>query len=107
MNFKSIIVLGLSVATLGLSLPAHADDTANSVNSTQSAIITGDGNFTNQTNTTNIRNSQTGRRTTSSGNTGTNVNSTQSADVQGDDNSTNQNNSTSVTNSKRRTTTSR
>jgi hypothetical protein len=107
MNFKSILVLGLSVATLGLSLPAHAgtDDTGTSVNSTQSAIITGDGNTTHQTNSTDVRNSQTGRRT-SSGATGTSVNSTQSADVQGYDNYTNQNNSTSVTNSKRRSSSS-
>ena len=38
MNFKSLLVVGLSVATLGLSLPAHADDTATVVDSNQNAI---------------------------------------------------------------------
>ena len=55
MNFKSIIVLGLSVATLGLSVPAHADETATVVDSQQNAVITGDGNTTRQTNTTNVK----------------------------------------------------
>jgi hypothetical protein len=102
MNFKSIIVLGLSVATLGLSLPAHAgtDDTGTSVNSTQTSIITGDGNTTRQVNSTDVQNSDSGRR---SGATGTSVNSKQTADVQGYDNYTRQDNNTSVTNSRRNT----
>ena len=100
MNFKSIIVLGLSVATLGLTLPAHAD-TATVVDSQQNAVITGDGNTTRQTNSTNVKNSQSGRRTTPSA-TGTSVTNTQSADVLGNDNDTRQNNVTDVNNIQRR-----
>jgi hypothetical protein len=100
MNFKSILVLGLSIATLGLSLPAHAGDTATVVDSNQNAVVTGDLNDTNQSNKTKVTNTQSGRRTT--GNTGTSVNSNQNADVLGDLNSTNQKNETNVRNSQRR-----
>ena len=99
MNFKSIIVLGLSVATLGLTLPAHAD-TATVVNTDQTAVVTGNGNTTNQSIRTRVNNSQTGRPTDSS--TGTSINSTQNADVLGDDNNTNQNTNTRINNSQRR-----
>jgi len=100
MNFKSIIVLGLSVATLGFSVPAHAGDTATVVDSQQNTVITGDGNNTRQTNTTNVQNSQSGRRTT--GATGTSVTNGQSVDVLGNDNNTRQNNATDVNNIQRR-----
>ena len=99
MNFKSIIVLGLSVATLGLAVPAHAD-TATVVDSQQNAVITGDGNTTRQTNTTNVQNSQSGRRTP--GATGTSVTNGQAVDVLGNDNSTRQINATEVNNIQRR-----
>ncbi|WP_373539140.1 hypothetical protein [Chamaesiphon sp.] len=98
MNFKSILVLGLSVATLGLALPAHAD-TATVINSTQDAIVTGDYNDTVQKNTTTVKNQQSGRR--SAGATGTSITSGQSADVQGFDNTTRQNNKTNVVNTQR------
>jgi hypothetical protein len=100
MNFKSILVLGLGVATLGLSLPAHAGDTATVINSTQEAIVTGKNNQTNQSNRTSVRNSQYGRQ---SGATGTSVSNGQFADVEGKANKTNQTNSTTVDNFKRRT----
>jgi hypothetical protein len=100
MNFKSILVVGLSFATIGLSLPAHAD-TATVISNDQSAIITGNRNTTTQNNTTSVSNSQSGRRTTS--NTGTSVSSGQAIDVQGNRNTTIQNNGTTVTNSIRRT----
>ena len=99
MNFKSILVVGLSFVTIGLSLPAHADDTATVVNSSQDAIVTGVGNNTNQVNTTSVDNYQSGRR--SSGNTGSAVTNRQGADIQGRDNDTNQTNVTEVTNFKR------
>ncbi len=99
MNFKSILVLGLSVATLALALPAHAGDTATVVDSQQGVVVTGDGNDTRQNNTTNVRNHQSGRR--SPGNTGTSVTNGQSADVQGNDNTTRQNNNTKVNNVQR------
>jgi hypothetical protein len=97
MNFKSILVVGLSIATVGLSLPAHADDTATVINSSQDALVTGVGNYTSQENTTSVENSARGRRTTGN-NTGTSVNSRQSADVQGRYNDTVQVNGTQVTN---------
>jgi biopolymer transport protein ExbD len=101
MNFKSILIVGLSFATLGLSLPAHAD-TATVVDNNQSAIVTGNRNTSYQNNNTGVSNSQTGRRTTS--NTGTAVSNTQAIDVQGNRNTTIQNNGTTVINSIRRTT---
>ncbi len=97
MNFKSILVVGLSLATIGLSLPAHAGDTATVINSTQDAIVTGDDNGTAQINATTVDNSARGRRTTGN-NTGTSVGSRQSADVQGRYNDTVQINGTQVTN---------
>lgn len=100
MNFKSILVIGLSFVSIGLSLPAHAD-TATVVDSNQSTIITGDRNNTLQNNTTGVSNYQTGRRTTSS--TGTAVSSGQAVDVQGNRNTTIQNNGTTAINSIRRT----
>ena len=99
MNFKSIIVLGLSVATLGLTLPAHAGDTANVVDSDQKVVVTGDGNDTRQNNATNIKNTQSGRRSPSA--TGTSVTNGQSADILGNDNTTRQNNLTNVKNAQR------
>jgi hypothetical protein len=96
MNFKSILIAGLSFATIGLSLPAHADDTATVVTSSQDAIVTGVGNRTTQANQTSVDNYQSGRRTT--GNTGTSVGNRQSADVQGRFNDTIQVNDTQVTN---------
>jgi hypothetical protein len=101
MNFKSIIVLGLSIATLGLSLPAHAGDTATVVDSTQDVIVTGERNITGQANSTKVRNAETGRRTT--GATGTSVSNGQFADVEGKKNITGQVNETNVNNYKRRT----
>jgi hypothetical protein len=96
MNFKSILIVGLSFATIGLSLPAHADDTATVINSSQDAIVTGVDNRTTQVNATSVENSSRGRRTT--GNTGTSVGNRQSADVQGSFNDTTQINATEVTN---------
>jgi hypothetical protein len=101
MNFKSILVLGLSVATLGLSLPAHAGDTATTVDSNQNVVVTGDGNDTRQNNKTKIKNSQSGRR--SLGETGSSVTNSQGADIQGYDNKTIQDNKTIIKNTNRRT----
>jgi hypothetical protein len=100
MNFKSILVAGLSVATLAISLPAHAD-TATVINNSQSAVITGDRNITNQSNRTSVSNLQTGRR--SMGSTGTSVSNAQAIDVLGDRNRTTQSNTTSVSNRQQRT----
>ena len=99
MNFKSILVLGLSVATLGLTLPAHAD-TANVVDTNQNAVVTGNDNQTGQNIDTKIKNSESGRRTPSS--TGSSVTSGQNADVLGDGNKTGQNTNTRIENTQRR-----
>lgn len=101
MNFKSILVIGLSFATIGLSLPAHAGDTTTTISNDQSAIVTGNRNTTYQNNTTGVSNSQTGRRTTS--NTGTSISNGQSTDIMGNRNTTIQNNGTTVNNTIRRT----
>jgi hypothetical protein len=99
MNFKSLLVVGLGVATLGLSLPAHADDTATVNKTSQDAVITGNGNATSQSNDTTIRNRAAGRSTGS--NTGTSNSTDQKVDVLGDGNATSQKNSTDVKNSRR------
>ena len=99
MNFKSLLVVGLSVATLGLSLPAHADDTATVVDSNQGAVTTGEGNYTRQSNDTTVNNRAKGRASDS--NTGTSVRSNQNADTLGTGNVTTQDNSTKVENSRR------
>ena len=95
MNFKSILVLGLSLATLGLSLPAHAD-TATVNSSEQNAVVTGDGNITIQNNYTSVRNGNNGVR--NRGANGNSVSNRQSADVLGNYNRTVQDNRTDVTN---------
>jgi hypothetical protein len=100
MNFKSFLIVGLSFATLCLALPAHADDTATVSSNNQSTIVTGNGNSTNQSNFTSVRNSQTGRRTTN--NTGSAVSNNQAIDVAGDNNTTSQSNTTSIRNYQRR-----
>jgi hypothetical protein len=99
MNFKSLLVVGLSVATLGLSLPAHADDTANVVETNQGAVVTGDANYTRQNSDTSVSNRAKGR--SSDSNTGTSVRTNQNADVLGNYNSTVQDSSTKVENSRR------
>jgi hypothetical protein len=99
MNFKSILVVGLSIATLGLSLPAHAD-TATVVDSDQNIVVTGDKNSTTQNNRTSVNNRQTGRQ---SGSTGSSIGNVQSADILGDKNKTRQDNSANVVNTQRRT----
>ena len=98
MNFKSIIVLGLSVATLGLSLPAHAGDTTTTIDNNQNAVVTGDGNHTNQTIKNKVHNRQNGH---GGGDTGTSINNSQAADVMGNGNLTNQEIKNKVKNSQR------
>ena len=113
MNFKAIIVLGLSIATLGLSLPAHAGDTETGsdtergsntaivVGNLQDVIVTGKGNVTGQSNSTTVTNRQSGRRTSDA--TGTSITNTQIGDIEGKYNLTEQVNETRVDNYKRRT----
>jgi hypothetical protein len=95
MNFKSILVLGLGVATLGLTLPAHAD-TANVNTSSQSTVITGDKNVVNQRNTSTIRNTGIGRPTFE--NTGSSNDNSQAVDIFGSRNRVDQNNNSNINN---------
>jgi hypothetical protein len=101
MNFKSILVVGLGLATIGLSLPAHAGDTTTTISNDQSSIVTGNRNNTIQKNTTGVSNIQTGRRNTSA--TSTSISNGQSTDIMGNRNNTYQTNGTTVNNTIRRT----
>jgi hypothetical protein len=92
MKSSHLITLILSVATIGLSLPARADQAV--VNeSNQTAIITGSNNSINQSNNTTIRD-----RGNRNSNTGTAVRNNQTADVLGNGNRVNQTNRTEVDN---------
>jgi hypothetical protein len=95
MNFKSILVLGLGVATLGLTLPAHAD-TASVNSSSQSTVITGNKNQIDQRNTSTIRNTEIGRPTSKS--TGSSNDNAQAVDVFGNRNQVDQKNTSEIKN---------
>jgi hypothetical protein len=102
MNFKSLLVFGLSVATLGLSVPAHAQsDNANIIKNVQTSETEGYDNTTRLKNETSIRNGQSGRR--GLGSNGTTVDSDQFSSTKGEGNRTRIDNSTKVDNLQRRT----
>lgn len=92
MNFKSLIVVGLGIATLGLSLPAHAD-TATVSNVQQSAVVTGSFNQVTQASETNISIYNRGHRRN---NSGTVTNTRQVADISGYGNTVTQGSSTNI-----------
>lgn len=94
MNFKSILIVGLSIAALGLSLPARAGDTATVIDNQQGATVTGDDNHTNQSVHDKVNNSQHGY----GGDTGTSLINGQNTDVMGNGNKTNQEMKNKVTN---------
>jgi hypothetical protein len=98
MNVKSLLVVGLGLATIGFSLPAHAD-TATVGGIRQTSVVTGVANDTAQGSFTNIDNSKVGR--TGAGNTGTSIVVDQATDVQGAFNRTTQIGETNVNNSQR------
>jgi hypothetical protein len=104
MNFKSILVVGLGLATIGFSLPAHADTATVGV-TRQTSVVTGVANDTAQGSFTNIDNSKFGRNRPS--NTGTSVVTDQATDVQGGFNRTTQIGETNIDNSQRNTAGSR
>jgi hypothetical protein len=93
MNFKSLIAAGLGVATLAISLPAHADS-ATIIQTEQGAVVTGKRNVTTQSNTTGVLNYERGNRD----NSGTAIGTSQRSDVFGEKNKTTQTNSTAVGN---------
>jgi hypothetical protein len=95
---QTTIAILLALATIGLSLPARADQAV--VNETvQNAVVTGNNNSVNQNNNTSIRNGSRGR---TGDNQGTSVRTIQNADVLGDNNKVDQSNRTRVENSERR-----
>jgi hypothetical protein len=97
MNFKSILALTLGVATIGLSLPALADD-AKIVTTDQDVVVTGDGNHTTQNSRTSVYSNQQKNKDSS----GTDVMTKQRADILGDDNQTKQDSNTRIENIRRK-----
>jgi hypothetical protein len=98
MNFKSVIAVGLGLATVALSLPARADE-ANIIRVEQQSITTGTRNVTNQNSKVGISTFGAGNRTSK----GTATDVFQGSETTGKWNSTNQNsdirvNSTSIRN---------
>jgi hypothetical protein len=93
MNVKSIIALGLGVATIGLSLPAFADS-SDIVTTEQNAIVTGSGNYGSQDSKTKIRNYEHRNKDSRGSDTMTK----QNMDVAGDHNDTHQKSRTELTN---------
>ena len=93
MNFKSIVVLSLSIATLGLSLPAHADE-AIIIKANTSAITTGDNNLTDQNTKIKVLNHRDSRPTSA----GTVIEANTKADTLGNRNDTYQNTDVNVDN---------
>jgi hypothetical protein len=87
MNFKSILVVGLSIATVGLSLPAHAGDQGTVIDNQQGSYIEGSGNTTNQKIKNVVKNKKKGY---GGGDTGTSLTNGQGSEVVGDGNKTNQ-----------------
>jgi hypothetical protein len=87
MNFKSILVVGLSIATVGLSLPAHAGETSTTIDNQQNSATYGNGNTTNQKIKNVVKNKQKGF---GGGDTGTSLTNGQGSEVVGDGNKTNQ-----------------
>ena len=93
MNFKSLIAVGFGIATVALSLPAHADQ-ATVIQVDQSAVTTGNRNVSNQRNSIGVLNYERGNRDSS----GTSVGISQRTDTLGNKNLTNQDNKTAVGN---------
>jgi hypothetical protein len=100
MNFKSILVVGLGIATIGFSLPAHADTATVGV-IRQTSVVNGVANDTAQGSYTNVDNSKVGR--TRPDNVGTSIVTDQATDVQGKYNRTTQIGETNIDNSQRNT----
>ncbi len=84
MNFKSILVVGLGVATLGLTAPAHAqNDNATVIDNKQNTVLTGDGNYVNQEIKNKVKN-RAGRN--GNGSNGTSLSNDQNVDALGNGN---------------------
>lgn len=91
MKALHLVPLALTIAVVGLSLPARADQATVS-ETVQTAIVTGNGNTVNQSNSTSINNSSRYNRDSSA----TVVRTRQNADVFGNGNVVNQTSETRV-----------
>lgn len=91
MKSSHLLTLAIAIATVGLSLPARADN-ATTNESVQTVIVTGSNNSVNQSNNTSVQN----RDRRNGDNTGTAVRTRQNADILGDGNTVNQSNQTRV-----------
>jgi hypothetical protein len=96
MNFKSLLVVGFGIATLGLSLPAHAD-TATVITNDQGNVTTGDRNNSEQT----IKNRVTNLDSRNRDSAGTSIGTRQSNDTLGNRNNNYQDADNKVTNVRR------
>ncbi|MEI6427990.1 MAG: hypothetical protein WCO45_06305 [Pseudanabaena sp. ELA607] len=84
-SFQKLSAVIIAAATVGISLPAFAGDTAVIQDNSQSTVITGNGNsVTNRSSQTNVG-VRNGRRT--GGDTGVVQRNNQATDIQGDNNS--------------------
>ena len=95
MKYSHLIAVILTLAPIGL--PARADQAVID-ESIQNAIVNGNGNTVNQSNTTNVQN----RGNRSANNSGTSVRNRQTADVMGDRNTVNQSNRTAIESERQR-----
>jgi hypothetical protein len=93
MNFKSLIAVGFSIATVALSLPARADQ-ATVIQVQQDSVTTGNRNFTNQRSTVGVGNYSRGNRDSQ----GTSIGVSQRTDTLGNRNVTTQDSNTNVGN---------
>jgi hypothetical protein len=90
MKSSHLIAILLTFATIGLSLPARADEVVTN-DSVQNAVVNGSNNTVNQRNNTSIRGGVRG-----GDNNGTSVRNRQNADVMGNNNTVNQSNQTEI-----------
>jgi hypothetical protein len=93
MNFKSLLAVGFSIATVALSLPARADQ-ATVIQTTQDATLTGKNNVSTQRNATGVINYERSNKD----NSGTAIGTSQRTDLFGEGNRATQENKNAVGN---------
>jgi hypothetical protein len=96
MNFKSVIAVGLGLATVALTVPARADE-ANVIRVQQQSITTGTRNVTNQDSKVGISNNSFKTRDSR----GNSLDVFQGSDTAGKGNLTNQNSNIQLRNTSR------
>jgi hypothetical protein len=90
MKYSHLVTIILTCITIGISVPARADEVVSN-DSVQTAVISGRNNTINQSNNTSIRGSARGGEKNA-----TSVRNVQSADVAGDRNILNQSNQVEI-----------